>query len=106
MSEQNIPEQLEALRQQIRLYDYHYYALDEPLVPDSAYDACFRALEALEAQHPALITADSPTQRVGLSPVSALEPITHRQPMLSLSNVLSDEEAHAFFKRVAERSER
>ncbi len=95
--------QIDKLRQQIRLYDYHYYVLDDPLVPDAEYDRCFKALEHLESQNPQWITADSPTQRVGFKPATVLEPVAHIQPMLSLSNVFSDEELQAFIKRVTER---
>ncbi|STX50847.1 DNA ligase [Legionella busanensis] len=96
-------ERIEALRQQIRLYDYHYYALDEPLVPDIEYDRCFRELQALENQYPQYVSSDSPTQRVGVQPVTAFEPVAHRQPMLSLGNVFTTEDLHAFVKRVADR---
>ncbi|MFC3909641.1 NAD-dependent DNA ligase LigA [Legionella dresdenensis] len=103
MVAEEIVNNAEQLRQQIRLYDYHYYTLDEPLVPDSEYDRCFRALQAIEAEYPELITPDSPTQRVGGTVSSTFEPVVHRQSMLSLGNVFSEEELHAFIKRVAER---
>lgn len=106
MQDESTEKKLNDLREKIRRYDYHYYTLDEPLVPDAEYDARFRELQALEASFPALITADSPTQRVGARPAAAFEPIAHRQAMLSLSNVFSLDEAHAFFKRIAERLER
>ena len=95
--------EINALREKIRRYDYHYYVLDEPLVPDAEYDQCFKALQCLEEQHPDLITPDSPTQRVGATPASALKPIAHRQPMLSLSNVFSSDELDAFFNRICEK---
>lgn len=95
-----IIDQLNELREKIRRYDYHYYVLDAPLVPDIEYDRCFKALIALENAHPDLITNDSPTQRVGNIVESSLEPIPHRKPMLSLGNVFSEEELQAFMKRV------
>lgn len=94
--------EVEQLRERIRLYDYHYYVLDEPVVPDAEYDRLFKALEALEQAYPELITPDSPTQRVGATVAATLEPIAHRQPMLSLGNVFSEEELQAFIKRVKE----
>lgn len=100
---QDVVLNLEELRSLIRTYDYHYYVLDNPLVPDAEYDRCFRALQALEAEHPELISPDSPTQRVGGQAATAFEPVTHRQPMLSLANVFSTEELQAFMKRVADR---
>jgi len=99
-------QELQQLREQLRRYDYHYYVLDEPLVPDVEYDRCFRALQALEEQHPERITPDSPTQRVGATVSSSLEPIAHGVPMRSLSNVFSEEELASFMKRVAEQLER
>lgn len=99
----NLKEKIEALKQKIRLYDYHYYVLDEPLVPDAEYDRQFKALLLLEEQHPTYITSDSPSQRVGVTPATSLEPIAHRMPMLSLSNVFSSEELQAFLKRVSEK---
>ncbi len=103
MDHNKIINQLNQLREQIRLYDYQYYVLDCPTVPDAEYDRCFKSLEALEAQYPEWITSDSPTQRVGITPATALEPIAHRLPMLSLSNVFSIQELHAFINRVAEK---
>ncbi|KTC84015.1 DNA ligase [Legionella drozanskii LLAP-1] len=94
---------IDNLRERIRLYDYHYYVLDEPLVPDSEYDRCFKELQLLETEHPQYISPDSPTQRVGGSPAGTFEPVEHKQPMLSLGNVFSEEELHAFIKRVADR---
>jgi len=103
MSDDAMAEQINALRTRIRFYDYHYYVLDEPLVPDAEYDRCFKALQDLEALHPHLISNDSPTQRVGVTPASALLPIAHRQPMLSLSNVFSSEDLQSFITRVSEK---
>lgn len=105
MSEESIKEKLNTLRERIRLYDHHYYVLDEPLVPDAEYDRCFKALASLEAQHPQYVTSDSPTQRVGASPASELLSIAHIEPMLSLSNVFSTDELRAFIKRLATRLE-
>ncbi|RUR15502.1 NAD-dependent DNA ligase LigA [Legionella septentrionalis] len=103
MNDQAVLKQINELRERVRLYDYHYYVLDEPLVPDAEYDRCFKALQALEEQYPQYLTSDSPTQRVGAMPASALQPIAHRKPMLSLANVFTEEELHAFIKRVADR---
>lgn len=100
MAEKTIIDELNNLRERIRSYDYHYYVKDEPLVPDAEYDRCFKALQQLESEHSELITPDSPTQRVGIAPVSALEPLKHRIPLLSLSNVFSTEELQAFIKRI------
>ncbi|ARG97210.1 NAD-dependent DNA ligase LigA [Legionella micdadei] len=103
MTEDDLAKKIESLRERIRLYDYHYYVRDEPLVPDSEYDRYFKELQTLEQQNPQYISPDSPTQRVGIAPSSAFEPVEHKQPMLSLGNVFSEDELHAFFKRVADR---
>ncbi|MBA2650969.1 MAG: NAD-dependent DNA ligase LigA [Tatlockia sp.] len=103
MKEGDLIKIIEALRERIRLYDHHYYVLDDPLVPDIEYDRGFRELQDLEAHYPQYISPDSPTQRVGASPLGTFEPIEHRQAMLSLGNVFSEEELEAFFKRVAEK---
>lgn len=93
--------EINSLRDNLRRYDYYYYVLDEPLVPDVEYDRCYKALQHLEQLHPEWISDDSPTQRVGHALGSALEPIPHLQPMLSLGNVFSEDELKAFMKRVA-----
>lgn len=101
MEKMAVLDQINALREQVRIYDYHYYVMDEPLVPDAEYDRCFKALQLLEQENPDYRSADSPTQRVGATVASTLEPIPHQRPMLSLSNVFSEEELMAFMKRVA-----
>lgn len=98
-----IQETLDHLREKIRRYDYEYYALDAPTVPDIEYDRCFKELQALENQHPEYITADSPTQRVSGQVMDAFEPLPHYQPMLSLNNVFTFHELQGFFKRITDR---
>jgi DNA ligase (NAD+) len=80
-----------------------YFELDAPIVPDADYDASMRRLEALEAEHPALQTPDSPTQRVGSAPLSSFDSVEHRLPMLSLDNAFSAEDLSDFHRRVTER---
>ncbi|MFP4606302.1 MAG: DNA ligase LigA-related protein, partial [Thiohalospira sp.] len=79
------------LRETIDYHNYRYYVLDDPEIPDAEYDRLLRELQALEAEHPELITADSPTQRVGAAPVSELGEVAHEIPMLSLANAFSEE---------------
>lgn len=93
-------EQIEKLRELIRLYDHHYYGLDQPLVPDAEYDRVMKELIELENQNPEWLTSDSPTQRVGRALASSLEPLAHRKPMLSLNNVFTDEDLGQFIKRM------
>lgn len=93
------------LRQQIDRYNYHYYVLDDPLIPDSDFDRLLRELQLLEEKYPGLVTSDSPTQRVGAAPLAAFGEIQHRLPMLSLGNALDDRELEEFDRRVRERLE-
>ncbi len=99
----DIQNQINQLRKTLRHHEYQYHVLDNPEIPDSEYDRLFHQLKALEQQHPELITADSPTQRVGAKPSAGFAQITHELPMLSLDNAFSDEEIHAFMKRIQDR---
>jgi len=91
------------LRRQLEDANYRYYVLDDPSITDAEYDRLMRELEALEAEHPALATPDSPTCRVGATPSSAFAPVRHEVRMLSLANAFSDEEVEDFVRRVVER---
>ena len=99
----SLQQQIDTLRQDLRRYEYEYHVLDNPTIPDVEYDRLFHQLKALEAAHPELITADSPTQRVGAKPLSGFAQIRHEIPMLSLDNAFSDEEFYAFVKRIEDR---
>jgi DNA ligase (NAD+) len=90
------------LRAEIEHHNYLYYVLDAPEIPDAEFDHMFRELQALEAQYPELLTADSPTQRVGGQPAREFVSVTHRMPMLSLNNAFEEEEVAAFDRRVRE----
>jgi DNA ligase (NAD+) len=101
--ERDIEARIEALRDQIRHHNYRYHVLDDPEVPDAEYDRLVRQLQRLEQEHPELITPDSPTQRVGDSPIAAFGTVQHRLPMLSLDNAFSEEELRDFHRRVIDR---
>ena len=88
------------LRTQLREASHRYYVLDAPTLSDAEYDRLFRELEALEASHPELATADSPTQRVGAAPSERFAKVTHQRQMMSLSNAMSEEELAEFSARV------
>ena len=92
-----------ALRTQIARHDYRYYVLDDPEVPDAEYDRLMGALRALEAAHPELVSADSPTQRVGGAPSAGFAEVRHIVPMLSLDNAFTEAEVFDFDRRVRER---
>lgn len=88
------------LRGELDHHSHRYYVLDDPEIGDDEYDALLDELRALEAQYPELVSADSPTQRVGGEPVSRLEKVAHLEPMLSLGNVRSQEELRAWVARM------
>ncbi|MCM1512537.1 MAG: NAD-dependent DNA ligase LigA [Oxalobacter formigenes] len=90
------------LRRELNRYNYAYYVLDAPVIPDAEYDRLFRELQEMEAAHPELLSPDSPTQRVGGSVSSRFDPVTHQTPMLSLQNGLTEEEVALFDYRVRE----
>jgi DNA ligase (NAD+) len=88
------------LRELLTYHSQRYYVQDDPEIGDEEYDALYRELVDLEAAHPELITPESPTQRPGAAPVERLEKVVHRQPMLSLANVRSEEELRAWVARM------
>jgi len=94
---------LEQLRSTIRDYDYQYYVLDDPSVPDAEYDRLMQELLTIEASDPTLISSDSPSQRVAGQALAAFKQIKHERPMLSLGNVFSEEELQAFDERLRKR---
>ena len=99
----DFPPDIEQLRQEINYHNYRYYALDDPQITDADYDRLMQRLRELEAQYPASITPESPTQRVGAAPLSAFQTVVHEMPMLSLDNAFSDEDLLAFNQRVQDR---
>ncbi len=102
MVSQEIIRRVEKLREEIRFHEYRYYVLDAPVIPDAEYDKLFRELQAIEEQHPELVTPDSPTQRVGGRPLEMFLPVRHAVPMLSIRTEtdISDQGAIAFDTRV------
>lgn len=89
-----------ALREEIERHNRAYYVLDSPSIPDAEYDKLFRELQGLEQHYPELLTADSPTQRVGGAPLKEFPPRRHGVPMLSLNNAFAAAEVEAFDQRV------
>ena len=98
----NIRTRIKQLREDIDRHNYQYYALDQPLISDAEYDRLFRELQDLEARHPEFVAPDSPTQRIGTTPLSEFAEIKHRVPMLSLNNAFDEGEVAAFDRRVRE----
>ncbi len=87
----------------MREWNYRYYVLDDPSVPDADYDLALRKLQELESTHPELVSADSPTQRVGAAPLEQFNQVAHEIPMLSLDNAFDADELAAFDRRVLDR---
>jgi DNA ligase (NAD+) len=102
----DVEKKIEALREKIRQHEYLYYVLDNPEISDQDFDRLMQQLKDLEAEHPSLITPDSPTQRVGGKPREGFVKVRHSSPMLSLDNTYSEEELRNWERRVHELSGR
>ena len=100
MSKAKATRRVEELRGLIHRHDYLYYVLTRPEISDAEYDRLFKELKDLEAEHPDLITADSPTQRVAGQPVDSFAAVEHRVAMLSLDNAMDRAELRAFEARL------
>jgi DNA ligase (NAD+) len=96
---------VESLRDRIRHHNYRYHVLDDPEIPDVEYDRLMRELQRLEAEYPDLVTEDSPTQRVGATPVAAFGTVQHATAMLSLENAFSEQDLREFERRLRQRLE-
>src|SRR6516225_5895025 len=102
----DVDKKIEALRDRIRHHEYRYYVLDDPEISDFDFDKLVEQLKQLEAEHPELITPDSPTQRVGGKPREGVVKVQHSSPMLSLDNTYSEDELRDWERRVHELSGR
>lgn len=96
---------IEQLRRELNEHNYNYYVLDNPTITDFEYDRMLRELENLEADHPELITPDSPTQRVGGKALDSFQQVTHRVPLQSLQDVFSGEELMDFDRKIRDTAE-
>ncbi len=105
-SNKEVVTKIEALREKIRHHEYRYFVLDDPEISDFDFDKLVEQLKKLEAEHPDLITPDSPTQRVGGKPREGVVKVAHSSPMLSLDNTYSEDELRAWERRVHELSGR
>ena len=99
----DIVAKIERLRDEINHHNYAYHSLDAPEISDFEFDALFRALKAIESKYPELITKDSPTQRVGSTPLTSHSQVTHELPMLSLDNAFNEQDIVDFERRIAGR---
>ncbi|MDZ7266963.1 MAG: NAD-dependent DNA ligase LigA [candidate division KSB1 bacterium] len=100
MPTSQVQAEIARLREQLNYHAYRYYVLDDPEITDAEYDRLFRRLQELEAEHPELVTPDSPTQRVGAAPLETFETVTHTLPMVSLDNAFDDGEVRDFDQRL------
>jgi len=101
MTQRKVAGRVAQLRREINYHNYRYYVLNDPLVSDAEYDALMDELRELEAEHPELVTPDSPTQRVGPRPAEGFVKVRHPAPILSLDKATSGEEIRAWWERVS-----
>ena len=102
MSQEDLLREYQSLCDQIAYHNRKYYVEDAPEIDDFEYDRLYRRLETMEAEHPELVTPDSPTQKVGASALNTFAPVTHEVPMESLHDSFSEEELLDFDRRVRE----
>ena len=100
---QDMNSKYESLKELIRKHDHNYYVLDDPEISDQEYDLLFKKLLELENTNPDLVSTDSPSQRVGITPLESFNSYNHKKQMLSLANVFSKDELVDFFTRVNKR---
>ena len=103
-NKQTTQQQIQQLSELLEEYNYQYYVQDAPSVPDAEYDRVFKALKQLETENPALLSVNSPTQKVGGAALSKFEQVTHQLPMLSLDNVFDSDSLNDFMQRVIDKS--
>ena len=103
MASPEVEQEVNALRERLNSWNYQYYVLDQPSVPDAEYDRVFQRLSELEGAHPELLRSDSPTQRVGGTPVDRFSQVKHEMPMLSLDNAFNEQDMLDFNRRLQER---
>src|SRR5271165_630223 len=103
-SSKDARQKIETLRDKIRHHEHRYYVLDDPEISDAEFDRLMNELKALEAEHPDLVTPDSPTQRVGGKPREGFMKVPHSTAMLSLDNAYNEDELRDWERRVHELS--
>ena len=103
MPNSGVEQEVQSLRECIDDWNYQYYVLDQPTVPDAEYDRTMRRLVELETAHPDLLRPDSPSQRVGAAPLDRFSQVTHEMPMLSLDNAFNEQDMQDFYRRLQDR---
>ena len=102
MNDYELRERIAGLKHEINRHNYSYYALNESLISDYEYDKLFAELKTLEESNPELISTDSPTQRVGESPLDVFKQVEHKSPLLSLGNVFDNEQLMTWYEKTME----
>lgn len=105
MTDPALLQRLADLRKQIHFHNYRYHTLDQPLISDYEFDQLLNELKGLEAQHPELVTSDSPTQRSGAQPLERFTKVTHPAPILSLANGFGSQDVRDWYERIAKLDE-
>lgn len=105
MTDPALLQRLADLRKQIHFHNYRYHTLDQPLISDYEFDQLLNELKGLEAQHPELVTPDSPTQRSGAQPLERFTKVTHPAPILSLANGFGSQDVRDWYERIAKLDE-
>lgn len=103
MPDSGVEREIQSLRERIDDWNYQYYVLDQPTVPDAEYDRTMRRLVELETAHPELLRPDSPSQRVGAAPLDRFSQVSHEMPMLSLDNAFNEQDMQDFYRRLQDR---
>ncbi len=106
MESNDLRQRLEELRQELRLHNYQYHVIDDPLISDYEYDQLLLELRHIEEQHPDWITPDSPSQRAGAPPADKFDKVCHPAPILSLGNAFDADDVYAWLERIAKVDER
>src|SRR4030042_3116439 len=101
MTEQDLHNRLDQLKQEINYHNYRYHVLDSPVISDYEYDQLIKELREIESDHPDWITPDSPSQRAGAAPLDKFTKIQHPAPILSLANAFDESDVQAWFERVS-----
>jgi DNA ligase (NAD+) len=99
--DEDLSKRIESLRREINFHDYRYHVLDDPIISDAEYDQLMRELRQLEAEHPEMVTPDSPTQRAGAAPLSKFVKVRHPAPILSLASAFDADGVRAWYERIA-----
>ena len=106
MSPEDLKQEYEQLKEEIRYHNYRYHVLNDPVISDREFDEKLNRLKEIEADHPEWVTSDSPTQRAGAEPLDKFEKVEHPAPILSLGNAFDAQDIRDWFERIAKLDDR